>query len=135
MYANILVPLALSAPDDFRPALDAARKLATPGARITLLHVIEEVPAQVAGYLPPDYLEGIRRDRIADLAHRAEGLSGVVAEVAQGNPASCILERAEAEGSDCIIIASHRPGLRDWFLGSTAARVVRHAQCAVLVMR
>ena len=32
-------------------------------------------------------------------------------------------------------IASHQPGLQDYFLGSTAAKVVRHATCSVLVMR
>ena len=46
-----------------------------------------------------------------------------------------ILETAEDEGADLIIIASHQPGIQDYFLGSTAARVVRHAQCSVLVTR
>ncbi|MBT8411941.1 MAG: universal stress protein, partial [Octadecabacter sp.] len=36
---------------------------------------------------------------------------------------------------DCIIMASHQPGLEDYFLGSTAARVVRHAKCSVHVIR
>jgi nucleotide-binding universal stress UspA family protein len=42
---------------------------------------------------------------------------------------------AEEKGADLIIIASHRPGLKDYFLGSTAAKVVRHAKCSVLVIR
>jgi nucleotide-binding universal stress UspA family protein len=46
-----------------------------------------------------------------------------------------ILETAKEIGADLIVIASHRPGLQDYFLGSTAARVVRHAECAVLVDR
>ncbi|WP_371932559.1 universal stress protein [Pararhizobium sp. IMCC21322] len=46
-----------------------------------------------------------------------------------------MVEYAESNGVDCIIIASHRPGLQDYFLGSTAARVVRHAHCAVHVIR
>jgi universal stress protein F len=33
------------------------------------------------------------------------------------------------------VIASHRPGIQDYFLGSTASRVVRHANCTVHVMR
>ncbi|MBT8474881.1 MAG: universal stress protein, partial [Alphaproteobacteria bacterium] len=46
-----------------------------------------------------------------------------------------ITEYADSHGCDCIIIMSHQPGLQDYFLGSTAARVVRHAHCAVHVMR
>jgi len=36
---------------------------------------------------------------------------------------------------DLIIVGSHKPGLQDYLLGSTAARVVRHAMCSVLVGR
>ena len=42
---------------------------------------------------------------------------------------------AKEKNADMIIIASHRPGLQDYFLGSTAAKVVRHATCSVLVVR
>jgi len=40
-----------------------------------------------------------------------------------------------AHAVDLIVIASHRPGLKDYFLGSTAGRVVRHSPCAVHVIR
>jgi len=33
------------------------------------------------------------------------------------------------------MIASHKPGMSDYFIGSTAARVVRHAQVSVLIDR
>ncbi|WP_170501927.1 universal stress protein, partial [Ruegeria atlantica] len=38
-------------------------------------------------------------------------------------------------GIDCIVLASHKPGMKDFFLGSTAALVVRHARCSVHVLR
>jgi len=57
------------------------------------------------------------------------------AEVRSGNPGPTILTSADECGADLIIVGSHKPGLQDYFLGSTAARVVRHAQCSVLVMR
>jgi nucleotide-binding universal stress UspA family protein len=56
-------------------------------------------------------------------------------EVRSGHSYKTILEVAEEKQVDLIIIASHRPGLQDYFLGSTAAKVVRHARCSVLVMR
>lgn len=46
-----------------------------------------------------------------------------------------ITEYANKSDIDCVVIGSHKPGLRDYFLGSTAARVVRHAKCAVHVLR
>ena len=44
-------------------------------------------------------------------------------------------EKTNESGADLLIIASHRPGLQDYFLGSTAAHVVRHAACSVHVIR
>jgi nucleotide-binding universal stress UspA family protein len=135
MYRNLLVPLALADAHDADAPLRAVRALADEGAKITLLHVIEEVPPQAAAFLPEHYVTDMQRDRLAELQRRAEGLPGVTAEIATGSAGALILDRAAALGVDCIVIASHRPGLRDWFLGSTAARVVRHAQCAVHVVR
>ena len=42
------------------------------------------------------------------------------------------LRKAEA---DLIVVGSHRPAMRDYLLGTNAARVVRHAHCSVLVAR
>jgi len=55
--------------------------------------------------------------------------------VRTGHSYNTILEVAKEKNADLIIIASHRPGLQDYFLGSTAAKVVRHANCSVLVVR
>ena len=55
--------------------------------------------------------------------------------VRTGHSYKTILEVAKEKDVDLIIIASHRPGLQDYFLGSTAAKVVRHADCSVLVVR
>jgi nucleotide-binding universal stress UspA family protein len=52
-----------------------------------------------------------------------------------GHAARSIVEYAENNNVDCIVIASHQPGFSDIFLGSTAAHVVRHAKCAVHVVR
>ncbi len=46
-----------------------------------------------------------------------------------------ILKAVEETGCDLIVMASHRPALKDYLLGPNAARVVRHANCSVLVVR
>ncbi|MCC5975473.1 MAG: universal stress protein [Rubellimicrobium sp.] len=135
MYKHILVPLAFEGKGDGLPSLEVARALAAPEARVTLLHVMEEAPAYAISYLPPDYFDTIREGVIKEMADLAEGLPNCTVEVVSGHAASAILDYAEDNGADCIIIASHRPGLQDWFLGSTASRVVRHAKCGVHVLR
>ena len=46
-----------------------------------------------------------------------------------------ILAVAKGIDADLIVMASHRPELKDYLLGPNAARVVRHADQSVLVVR
>ncbi len=135
MYDNILVPIAFDHDRDTAEALDVARALAGQGARITALHVMEEVPSYVAQYLPEGQLAQNRAELEQRLAQGVAGAEDVKRVVIAGHPGHSIVEYARENGVDCIVIASHRPGIQDWFLGSTAARVVRHAHCSVHVSR
>ena len=53
--------------------------------------------------------------------------------VEEGSPKDRILELAKKIPAHMIIIASHRPDITTYLLGSNAAAVVRHAECSVLV--
>jgi nucleotide-binding universal stress UspA family protein len=46
-----------------------------------------------------------------------------------------ILGVAEEAGADLVVVGSHQPAMKDYLLGTNAARVVRHARCSVLVAR
>ena len=70
-----------------------------------------------------------------ELEKLAKRLPGAEGHVVEGHSGRTILEYANEYRNDLIIIASHRPGLEDYFLGSTASHVVRHASCAVHVVR
>lgn len=134
MYKTILVPVDLGQPEPARRTVQIAREIGGSAARVILLYVLPDIPAFVASELP----EGTLERNLAAARARLKAIAaeiGAEAEVRQGHPPTVILEVAEAAGADLIIIASHRPGLTDYFLGSTASRVVRHAQCAVLVDR
>ena len=52
-----------------------------------------------------------------------------------GSPKDQILKLADTIDADLIIIASHKPDISTYLLGSNAAAVVRHAKCPVLVVR
>jgi len=135
MYKNILVPIASDHDPSSPKAIAAARLLADGDARITVLTVMEAVPEYVAQQLPQGQLAHNAIEIAKGLRAELEGQDDIVVEVVEGHSGRTILEWAEEHGVDCIVMASHRPGLSDYFLGSTAARVVRHATCAVHVMR
>lgn len=135
MYSNVLVPLAPDHGNVAGPAMEIARAILAPGGRITVLTVLEAIPAYVAQYLPADQEARNRAEMEASLGAEFAGQGDVTVVVRSGHAAQTILDVAEEGGHDCIVIASHRPGLQDYFLGSTAARVVRHARCAVHVLR
>ena len=46
-----------------------------------------------------------------------------------------ILQVAQDAEADLVVLGSHRPAMKDYLLGTNAARVVRHARCSVLVAR
>ena len=92
-------------------------------------------PNYATTYLPEGYLENSLRGLKDDLAQRAEGISGGQSAVITGHSGASIIDYANENNSDLIVVASHRPGVSDYFLGSTAQHVVRHANCAVHVIR
>lgn len=135
MYHNILVPISFDEERDVSGPLKLAQLLATPDAKITLLHVVEHIPGYAISYMPSDYLTAARKaiqDELDAMAAKLPNGHGVVIE---GHSGRSILDWADVNKPDLIIIASHRPGMQDLLLGSTAAQVVRHAPCAVHVVR
>ncbi|HEU4541604.1 MAG TPA: universal stress protein, partial [Jiangellaceae bacterium] len=55
--------------------------------------------------------------------------------VAEGRIYREILDAADTTKADLIVMGSHRPELKDYLLGPNAAKVMRHADCSVLVVR
>lgn len=135
MYDNILVPISFDDDRDANGAIAVARALAKDGAKITLLHVMEQIPGYAISYMPNDYITESRRAIQTELTAMAGNLPGGEAVLVEGHSGRTIVDWADKHGVDCIIIASHRPGMQDLLLGSTATTVVRHARCAVHVIR
>lgn len=135
MYQNVLVPIALDHDRNTAEALEIAKAIAEDGAKITALHVMEEAPAYVAQYLPEGQLENNVNELERRMQDELKDMPGVAVAVISGHAGHAIVDYAKRNDVDCIVVASHRPGLQDFFLGSTAARVVRHAPCAVHVSR
>ncbi len=136
MYKTILVPVDMSHIEKGKSMIDVARNQGDKDTRIILLHVIEDIPNWVAAEIPSGILEQSRLTTHQELQAIADAASiKAEVEIRSGHPYKTILDKATAVEADLIIVASHKPGLQDYFLGSTAAKVVRHAQCSVLVVR
>lgn len=135
MYKNVLIPVSFDEEDKTAKALQLVERLGDPDTKVTLLHVMERVPVYAISYIPDDYLSESRASIEKDLADRAASVPNAHAAVIEGHAGSGILEFVDENGVDLVIIASHRPGVQDYFLGGTAAHVVRHARCSVHVVR
>ena len=135
MYSHVLIPVALDHQREVSDKIEAARRLLREGGRITLLSVVEQVPSYVTEYvsIKPEgkILDGVR----AQLEAMVGSAPDTVCMVVSGKPGIAISDFAAKNGVDLIIVGSQRPGVQDYFLGSTASRVVRRAPCAVFVLR
>ncbi len=141
MYRSILLPVDLGDEGSWRRSLDCAVDLASHWS--AELHVVTVLPnfgmPVVGSFFPEDFEKNA-------LAKMSSSLSDFVAEhvdskvkvkshVAHGTVYEQIIQAAEKLKSDLIVLGAHRPELKDYLLGPNAARVVRHGNCSVLVVR
>ena len=122
--------------------LDAAVALAkSQSGRVVLLRVVGLPPD-----VPQDFWRTTDEPLLQVLERRAreylqqcvpkvpkECFGGV--EIAVGSPWQAICEMARAVEADVIVLGSHGYSGVDRLLGTTAAKVVNHAPCTVLVVR
>ena len=140
MFKKILVPVDLAEPDLTRPALDTAVAMArNTNGSVRIVNVLPMTPVMLAEYVPPDFDTQQRQsaeDGLKKLTEEcglaADRVSGIVR---QGGIYHEVIEEAKAVGADLIVMTSHRPDMRSYFLGSNAGHVVRYASCSVLVLR
>ena len=134
MYNNILVAMALDHGVS-QKTLEIAKLLSTSGGKVTALHVLEEPHGTAKVRLREDLLQH-GTDRAKELFNeKLQNATGVERKLVVGHVSRTIVDYANENGIDCIVMGSHKPGLSDYLLGSTAAQVVRHASCAVHVFR
>lgn len=106
------------------------------GAEVTVYHLANA--AELASYKASSMedllskhrqiLEQFLNDSFAELLPLVE----VRQKVEIGSPATSILEEAEREGSDLIVMSTHgRTGLAHMLMGSVTEQVVRNASCPV----
>lgn len=136
MYKKIIVPVDMGQVEKGEKILAKAKSLLDTDGKIVLVNIVETVPSYITVDLPVDFVDLSVKDaeeKLADLDTRMS--AGATRVVRIGSPAREIIDLAEREKADLIIIASHRPDFTNYLIGATADRVVRHAKCSVLVDR
>ncbi len=140
MYKQILVPVDVADVALARPAIATACSMAkSTGGSVRLVNVLPMTPVMLAEYVPADFDVQQRKtseEALAKAAGECELDAGKISyTVRQGGIYHEVLEEAKAINADLIVMSSHRPAMRTYFLGSNAGHVVRYAKCSVLVVR
>jgi universal stress protein G len=140
MFTQILVPVDLADADLAKSAIETAVALArASGGSVRLLNVLAMTPVMLAEYVPPDFDAQQRQsaeEALAIIAKESGIQEGrITTVVRQGGIYHEVLEEAKAMRADLIVMSSHRPAMKTYFLGSNASHVVRYARCSVLVVR
>ncbi|MFQ5955609.1 MAG: universal stress protein [Kiloniellales bacterium] len=141
MFKEILLTVDLNDEASWSKALPTAVQFCR--AFDARLHVITVVPdfgmTIVAQYFPEGYEKQMLQEADKKLGefvdHHVPDDVSARHIVGHGTIYEEVLRAAKELNVDLIIMASHRPELRDYLIGPNAARVMRHATASVLVVR
>ena len=141
MYRNILVPLDLDDKTSWEKSLPTAVTLCRSfGAALHIMTVLPDYNMTLVGqYFPESAAQAMADKAFEELNALAKKNvpTDIKANtlVARGTIYQQILEAAARLGVDLIVMGSHSPELKDYLLGPNAAKVVRHFEKSVLVVR
>ena len=141
MFKNILLPIDLNEESSWRKPLKVAIDMCQKNdADLRIMTVVPDFGMSiVAQYFPKDYEKKVRENALQQLKDFEKEYvpAGIKVRhaVGEGSVYETILQVARETKTDLIIMESLRPALKDYLLGPNAARVVRHAECSVLVVR
>ncbi len=140
MFKRILLPIDLAEPKVAQPAIDEAIEIGKAAdSELRLITVQSLIPVSFLDYVPEDFDTEIRagiEQEIAALADKMDYPADRVSSVVLFGPVyQKVLAEAEQWGAELIILASHRPSMARFLIGSNASAIVRHAKSSVLVVR
>ncbi|WP_299355770.1 universal stress protein [uncultured Shimia sp.] len=141
MFDSLLLAVDINDPQGALRSTQAAVAMAT--HQKAELHILNVVPddgmAIVSSSLSADHnAEAVDQSR-ANLEawakeHIPQGITTKL-HVARGTVYDQIIKKAGEYGVQGIVVGAHSPALKDYLLGSNAARVARHANQSVFVIR
>lgn len=134
---RVVVPFDFS--DESINAVKMALQLAERKDEIHVAHVLMLLPATDPAVIWDEMRDEKRKSMVRESMEKKlaeHDIDGVQLNVSIGNPGRVIADLAEEVEAGLIVIPSHGyTGLKRWFLGSVAERVVHLAKCPVLVLK
>lgn len=137
---TVVIPVDFS--DQSVEAVKKAIELAEESTQLHVIHVVDPTPIMIsmdpALPIPASYDQGRHDDALKELTKRfgKSDAASITVHCSVGDPGTEIANYAQSIEADLIIMPSHgRTGLNRLLLGSVAERVLRMAQCPVLVLR
>ncbi|MFP7571086.1 universal stress protein [Marivita sp. S2033] len=138
MFDILLVPVDISLPDEAQKLLKNAKVFADKwDSDVHVVSVIPNVGMPIVGsYMEDGFEEKAKSEAESELSRQIE-TSGITAKsyVLKGTVYDRVIALANSLNVDLIMIGAHQPQLKDYLLGSNAARLVRHSAKSVLVLR
>ncbi len=141
MYQSILVPVDLAQESSWKKVMPVAVDLAQKnGGALHLLTVVPDFGMTLVGsFFPADYAKNkmaeVEQELAAFVKKHVPAKVPVTSYVKQGTIYKEIVRVADKLENSLIILSSHRPETKDYLLGPNAARVVRHSNQSVFVVR
>ncbi len=142
MYKNILFPVDITEDENswknpLSVAIDQAKAFK---AKLHIVTVVSDYGMSIVQqYFPQGSIEKVVERTKQDLQDfvtnnipkEIQGEQIVI----KGSVYECIIKVSKNVGADLIVMSAHRPELSDYLLGPNAAKVVRHSDKSVLVVR
>lgn len=143
MMDTILCSVDINRPNEQHHLLEVANELALAhDAQLDVITVMPDFGSTVVGAYFRDHdvasardTAGVKLKKLVIDVLGEDRASKVRRVVGVGNVYEEVLKTAKLSETDLIVIGAHRPDLKDFLLGPNAARVVRHANCSVYVVR
>ena len=135
--AKIVIPIDFSG--ESRAAIKAGINIGGDASRLHLVHVILPLDSVTVGR----FLKRVNsKQRLASIEEKLAkltqecGATEATTVILHGTPGLEIADYAKTQGADLIVMPSHGyHGIKRLVLGSVAERVIRHAECSVLILR
>jgi nucleotide-binding universal stress UspA family protein len=141
MFRRILLPVDIAEPEIAKEAIEPAVSVAKAfNSDIRLIHVTSPVViASPMAVIPQSVYDELGVYEKAELERMAASLDrpkeSLATVVRIGAVYPELLAEAEEWPADLIIVGAHKRSMATYLLGSSAAAIVRHASCTVMVVR
>ncbi len=133
----VVVPIDFS--DSAAPAVKEGLNLAASPDCVHVVHVLADLDSVSPGVVFGNITDESRRSAALKFTNEflaKHDIEGATVTILTGDAGTEVVDFAKEKKADIIVVPSHGyHGVKHLLLGSVAERIIRHADCAVLVLR